>query len=185
MQKQKKMKVTGWAEQDYLQLVGSVSESAAAHKLRHPVPLAECARCQWLLWGPGWKAKQGSHRRELIRCGRGREENIQWVGERSVSRGGAWALGCVVCAQAKARLQVESQLQARQQHGRLCSKWSRFEVCVKTLKADSLSAHAKTEGHKMALEMSLCPETLVRELLRTRSVEDTGLLKGSVPQPSD
>ena len=57
-------------------LVGSVSESEAAHKSRHPDPLPGCARCTWIRWRLGWKQKQGSY------CSKG--ERTQWVAERAV-----------------------------------------------------------------------------------------------------
>ena len=85
-------------------LVGSVGDSESAHRLRHPVPLSQCARCQWLAWGSSWKEKQGSFRTER----HGGAERIEWVAERGLSRGGAWGLGCSVCAHAVRKLKGES-----------------------------------------------------------------------------
>ena len=167
---------------DTSDMVGAVSESLADHILRHPHPLPECARCQWIKWGSSWQEKQGSHRVDRA----GKLERIQWVAERATCRGGAWALGCTVCAHAKQRLQTESSLQARQRHGRLDSKWCRFEVRNKCMQAHTLDQHSMNEAHKMAMDIYLCPETPVSELLaESRPVQDDELFKGSVPQPAD
>ena len=78
-------------------------------------------------------------------------ERVEWVGERAVSRGGAWALGCIVCAQAVLKLAGESSLDARQKRGRLESKWARFEVRTRCLQAHTLALHSQSEAHKMAM----------------------------------
>ena len=90
-------------------LVGSVHETDSQHRERHPKALPGCARCQWLQWGAGWQLKQGSF---ISRHG-DRSERIQWVAEHSSQRGGAWALGCIVCAKAVQRVSAESSLLPR------------------------------------------------------------------------
>ena len=170
------------SESQEMELVGSVKESVAAHKIRHPDHVSDCARCKWIRWGAGWKEKQGSYRNPQG----GQAQRIEWVSERAVCRGGAWALGCTVCSHAQQKLKGESALEARKIHGRLDSKWARFEIRCKTLQADSLAQHANMSAHRMAMEIYLCPETPVSELLTVeRTVEDQNLLQGSVPHPPD
>jgi len=175
-------KTGGLGTEDAESLVGHVEESDAAHALRHPQPLRSCARCQWRQWGTSWKAKQGSYMTE----NRGQSVRVEWVAERSSLRGGAWALGCSVCARAVRKLKGESSLQARQKHGRLESKWARFEIRPTCLQAQTLAQHAMNEGHKMAMEIFMSPETPVQELLSDGyTIADPELLKASVPQPVD
>jgi hypothetical protein len=162
--------------------VGLVGETEAEHRLRHVQPVASCAHCQWLAWGKSWREKQGCH----IAHANGQAERIEWVSERATCRGGFWALGCSVCSHAVQRLSGESGMRARRTHGRLQSKWARFEIRSSYMQASTLSNHANGDGHKMALEMFLSADIPVRELLADPlSLEDHDLLKGSVPQPSD
>ena len=131
--------------------------------------------------GGGWKRKQGSYVNTSIA---GASERIEWVAERAKHRGGAWALGCSVCAYALQKLKVESSAHARGYRGRMRSKWARFEVRSSHLQACALSQHASWYCHRVAMELYLSPETPVREvLLDARNLEDQELLKGSVPQP--
>lgn len=130
--------------------------------------------------GGGWKRKQGSYVNTSIA---GASERIEWVAERAKHRGGAWALGCSVCAYALQKLKVESSAHARGYRGRMGSKWARFEVRSSHLQACALSQHASWYCHRVAMELYLSPETPVREvLLDARNLEDQELLKGSVPQ---
>ena len=81
------------------QVVGPVGESREAHLERCQQP--RCPRCRWYQVGHKWQATYGS-----LEAGAGPRGKIIWLSERPARWGGAWALGCSLCAAALARRQV-------------------------------------------------------------------------------
>lgn len=76
---------------------------------------------------------------------------------------------CNVCAHSKQRLDKESSLQARQTaRGRLDPTWCRFEVRNKFMSASQLQQRRMQEAHHMAMDMQLCLDTPVSDLLPER-----------------
>ena len=131
-------------EEDVEALVGSVGESVLEHSQRHRPPLPHCARCVWSAWGAHWRKKQGSFFHES----HGDRERLEWVGERTEKRQGAWALGCVVCAQALYRLSKEKEFGSRRGNIRVNTKWAKF-VVPSFVQASSLANPANSTVHKL------------------------------------
>ena len=69
------------------------AETAMAHTARHSGGHLSCARCRWERYGAAWAQSftaTGSRG--------GARQIVQWIRERPARYGGAWALGCSVCA---------------------------------------------------------------------------------------
>ena len=81
------------------QVVGPVGESRRDHLKRCQQP--RCPRCRWYQVGHKWQATYGS-----LEADAGPRGKIIWLSQRPARWGGAWALGCSLCAAALARRQV-------------------------------------------------------------------------------
>ena len=104
-----------------------------------------------------------------------------WLAERPPRWGGAWGLGCSLCA-AKMHRQAEAP-------GRRCrsegSTWAKFEVRgVHNLQACDLLQHSRTASHLLAARMHWRPDLPLTIILKMPSGDDA-LLDGKVPQPPD
>ena len=80
------------------QVVGPVGESRRDHLKRCQQP--GCPRCRWYRVRHRWQATYGS-----LEADAGPRGKIIWLSERPARWGGAWALGCSLCAAALARRQ--------------------------------------------------------------------------------
>ena len=97
--------------------------------------------------------------------------------------GGAWALGCVFCADAAARVKLDGSTRATTPR-RLGSSWARYSVCPATLQAEHIKQHAQYDLHKIAERAYYRPDEPV-SLAMQKSDADDRLLAGAVPQPED
>ena len=80
--------------------VGPISETREEHLRRHGGGRRSCPCCRWYIYGPEW-AKHHSCMKESRIAGL---RDFIWVAERPSKWGGEWALGCIVCAAAAARV---------------------------------------------------------------------------------
>ena len=185
-------------DSDLHALVGPASETAEAHKARHPGygHHQTCPRCRFYKVGPSWVSAYGT----VSSSGHGPDQ-VVWLAERPSHWGGPWALGCAICAHAMARQQaggssgaattpaiggastpaVGAAVLRRRRGG---TAWTRFEVRGRCLNSESIRSHSLSEQHKRAVASYMAPHAPVR--IRTQSTEDDELLlMGAVPQPCD
>ena len=109
--------------------------------------------------------------------------DLVWVAERPLKWGGKWALGCVVCAAAAARV-ATGDAERGQSRLRRGTAWSRYEVSSCKLQSEHIREHAEKDCHRVAVLAWIQPELPVPLTLQ-RSIEDDELLAGNVPQPPD
>ena len=162
--------------------IGSVWETHEEHRKRHADPLVRrsCPRCQYLELRPHWHDAASSHGTSTVQ---GRK--LCWLTERPKALGGAWALGCCICAG-----MARSKLPGR--NWRANGKWARFEVRRLTgkLASGALDVHASSSCHRRALWVCQSPNFLLSLATPVGdNVQGGGSVeaawKGRVPQPED
>lgn len=184
--------------QEVVAMVGPVGESQEAHVQRCNDP--RCPRCKWYVKGHVWQGTYGAITPEAG----GPRENVIWLSERPAKWGGAWALGCSLCADALARrhdsnsASTSGGLGRGKQRGnaavvrdggraprwRTTCSWARYEVRTIFMQAEHVRQHACSDIHKLALQAWLRPDAPIRLALQM-SPSDDHLLSGSVPQVAD
>ncbi len=170
-------------------VVGSVLESREAHLSRHGGGSRSCGRCRWYIFGHRWLPSYGSVGGAGAPGGRaGPRARVEWLAERPSRWGGAWGLGCRLCADFAWRAEQgdipNSAGPKRKWRGRLGTAWSRHEVRTSTLQAEHVRQHATSETHRLAVAHFLRPDAPIQFLLQ-ETVEDEGLLRGAVPSVED
>ena len=101
---------------------------------------AKCAECQWDKHGKFW---QGLDTVAFIDAS---GHKVTPIVSRPEHLGGAWAIGCAVCAKAKNTLAVPRQL---------FQAWAKFEVRdLESMKKQSVERHCRSEHHKEAVRMA-------------------------------
>ena len=168
--------------------VGSVTEGREAHLARHAGGLRTCPRCRWYKRGAEWVCSYGKFVRQHGRT----RENVAWLVERPERFGGAWGLGCTVCAwfANRARSEVEgscgpSTSQPQRGNASICrlgTRFGRFEVRPQFLQAEHVKQHAESTAHRTALIAWMNPDAPLR-FASQASLGDELLLSGPVPQP--
>ena len=121
-------------------------------------------------------------------------ENVAWLVERPERFGGAWGLGCTVCAwfTNRARSEVEgscgpSTSQPQRGNASICrlgTRFGRFEVRPQFLQAEHVKQHAESTAHRTVLIAWMNPDAPLR-FASQASLGDELLLSGAVPQPCD
>ena len=167
------------------QVVGPVGESREAHLERCQQP--RCPRCRCYQVGHRWQATYGS-----LEADAGPRGKIIWLSERPARWGGAWALGCSLCAAALARRQVPCDTAGTQKPknaggsitGHSNCTWARYEARPSFLQAEYVKQHACSDCHKLGEQAFLMPDEPVRLSLQ-RDYYDDRLLSGAVPQLPD
>lgn len=144
--------------------VGSVTETDAQHRKRHPKVQPNCPRCMYLQWSPHWEKHYGSHRSEV----RSQKVATVWLAPRPARLGGFWAIGCRFCAQwaqtqadRKSAAKTAGVVMPKRRRGPSYgqTKWARFEVRSSTQVAmRGVSQHAKTLMHRQATRAYFAPE---------------------------
>ena len=172
-------------------LVGPCTETRAQHLQRHDGGRQTCPRCRYYLFGDAWTATYGSFATKSGGSTRGR---CAWLDEKPARWGGAWRLGCNVCAAfAMKRPRNASTLagetrpakRARNTRGiRGDTKFARYEVCHAYLGASHVRDHSRSDTHRLAVAAHLAPDKPVSMLLQA-TMNDDQLLSGAVPQPAD
>ncbi len=167
-------------------LVGPVTETKADHLQRHGGGLRSCPRCRWYVHGEKWARTHGR-----IRDLRAGPRDFTWLSERPERWGGAWAVGCAICAASVARVEPNAQAGSssaskgpEQTLRRLGSRWARYDVRARALQAEHVRQHKDYDLHKIATQAWLTPDEPVSLRLQA-SLEDDQLLAGSVPQVED
>ena len=173
----------------------SACETAEAHEARHPGfgYHQTCPQCRFYKRAQSWMGAYGT----VPAPGHG-FDSAQWLDERpSRWGGGAWGLGCIICAHAMAAVQQQpgassgastpaiagSWVPANRKR-RSGTAWTRFEVRCRSPMSEHVREHTFTEQHKSATACYMAPHAPVR--IRTQSTEDDEmLLMGAVPQPCD
>ena len=129
-----------------------------------------------------------------------------WLSERPRRWGGAWGLGCTLCAQSLARSSESSvagtcvgepapnvsrkrrtacaSSLGRQTKRRLGCAWARYEVRPLTLQAEYVKQHMHYDVHKISERCFFFPDDPVKLALQANA-DDDRLLAGAVPQPED
>ena len=100
----------------------------------------------------------------------GAREAVQWLAERPPKWGGAWALGCALCAQ---------QLAA----GGHSTSWARYEV-RHAKQASQVAQHLRTGIHRSAVTLHFQPPA-PHAVSHHPADSDKQLLSGAVPQLED
>ena len=115
----------------------------------------------------------------------GPRENVVWLAERAERWGGAWGLGCTICAFFVNRA-ADAQPQRGQQVRRCRSgtRFSRFEVRYHSLQVECVKQHAVSAVHRKAVAAWLNPDEPLR-FASQATLQDEQLLSGAVPQPPD
>ena len=155
------------------QVVGPVGESREAHLERCQQP--RCPRCRWYQVGHRWQATYGS-----LEADAGPRGKIIWLSQRPARWGGAWALGCSLCAAALKMRQVSCDTAGTQKPknaggsrtGRSNCTWARYEARPSFLQAEYVKQHACSDCHKLGEQAFLMPDEPVRLSLQreTRSL---------------
>ena len=174
-------------------LVGLCSETRAEHLKRHQGGRKTCPRCRYYLFGDAWTATYGSFPTQPGPGVSSRGRSV-WLDERPARWGGAWRLGCSVCAAFEQNRPRDASTLASDSRGtkrkrRTCgvrggTKFACYDVCHGHLSASHVREHALSEAHCLAVKAHLAPDTPVRILLQT-DMDDEQLLRGAVPQPAD
>ena len=160
--------------------LGAASEAKEEHLARHDGGARHCARCRYYQHGDAWTNACG-HVAETSRAGpRGR---VAWLAERPVRWGGAWALGCTMCADALAR-QTFGEGGEGPRRARHSTAWARFEARPAALQAEHIRQHRDSDVHRLAVMAWLRLDTPMRLSLQA-SLGDDALLAKNVPQPED
>jgi hypothetical protein len=107
-----------------LEELGDVTETKEQHLARHGGGRKECIRCRFYQRGDTWTHAYGFVAES---CQAGPRRRVAWLAERPVRWGGAWALGCTMCADAAAR-QGNRDGQSAPRRSRQRTAWARFEV---------------------------------------------------------
>ena len=167
------------------QVVGPVGESRRDHLKRCQQP--RCPRCRWYRVRHMWQATYGS-----LEADAGPRGKIIWLSQRPARWGGAWALGCSLCAAALKMRQVSCDTAGTQKPknaggsrtGRSNCIWARYEARPSFLQAEYVKQHACSDCHKLGEQAFLMPDEPVRLSLQ-RDISDDRLLSGGVPQLQD
>ena len=168
-------------------LVGSAQETRDEHVKR--CSNKQCPRCRWYLKGHVWQGTYGTLTPSAMG---GARERVIWLEERHVRWGGAWALGCSLCAAALWRSQGQTvPLQLRgvpdrsgKSTPRTRCKWAFYEARPVSIQAEHIKQHACSDVHKLAVQAYCRPDEPVRLALQ-RTGSDDRLLSGAVPQVVD
>ena len=137
-------------------LVGLASESTVEHRRRHPKLRVDCPRCRFINMGNDWKHGPGT----LTIVARGVRKKTVWLAERAPEHGGAWGLGCVMCAALLRRLVEECGPQGRRAKQKLSTGFSRFELrCPSFMKASGFERHSRTYEHTKVVDASCGPRS--------------------------
>jgi len=165
------------------EIVGSVTETKEQHLRRHEGGMRSCPRCHYYKFGHRWLKAHG-HVKGASQAGP--RKVVVWLAERPVRWGGAWGLGCQMCADVAARTVAGSpaESQGDASRRRLGTAWARFEVRGSSLQAEHIRQHQDYDVHKLAVLAWLRPDEPVQLKLQA-SLSDDQLLSGSVPQPED
>ena len=171
-------------EQSMDVLVGPVSETREQHMERHGKGgHPKCPRCKYYKFGEKWAKAYGSIELQHPR------KSVRWLAEKPLRFGGTWGLGCVFCADMRARLNVadappDRQHQNNTRSRRFGSAWARFDVRPRALQAEHTKQHAHYDVHKISTKAYLRPDEASTTDLQV-SAEDDALLSGAVPQLAD
>ena len=173
---------------DPVDIVGPASESREEHLRRHGGGIRSCPRCRYYRF-PSWGATYGSF--ESTTGPRGR---VVWLAERPSRWGGAWGIGCAVCAGLRDRAETtptstahgsaRASTPGKPVRARCGTKWARYEVRSSHLQSEHIWQHTLTDAHKIAVMAHCAPDRPVVVALQ-RSLDDDQLLSGAVPQPED
>ena len=176
---------------DLLEMVGDAKETQQEHLERHGGGRRSCPRCRFYRFAAKWAQGHGfmNPADRLAEPERVKHLCIQWVAERPARWGGAWGLGCVLCAAQVSRLAKEQKADAHPavpqgNRRRLGTRWSRYEVRNWALSASHLRKHGVGDNHRLAELAWLQPDAPVQLQLQA-NLQDDALLRGSVPQGED
>ena len=115
--------------------------------------------------------------------------SIAWLQERPYAAGGAWGLGCEVCAHLRRRLQRADPDTAERSPSigglRVGTRWARHEVFdVGRMCAWAFMQHSQSRVHKVAMHIFLRPELSLHRVLRDEELSAAlSLQQGAVPPP--
>ena len=150
--------------------------------------MRSCPRCRYYRFA-SWAATHGSFESKT-----GPRQRTFWLAERPSRWGGAWGLGCAICAGFQGRVAtnragaVEEPARAstpgKRARARCGTKWARYEVRSAHLQSEHIFQHTLTDAHKIAVMAHTAPDCPVVVSLQ-RTFEDDQLLSGAVPQPED
>ena len=157
-------------------LLGPVAETQEQHLARHAGGRADCPRCRYYTQGRAWARVHGMvvESRRAGPCAA-----RTWLAERPVRFGGAWGLGCVMCAAALCRDAACGRRRARRR-----TRWARYEVRAASLQSEHIRQHKEYDAHRLAIQAWLRPDLPVQLALQA-SLGDDELLARGVPQPED
>ena len=130
--------VPGSTHDDVIHLVGHSRETDCEHRRRHPVGRGwakSCPRCDYMANQTIWERSArfcGPTARLVARC------ETSWVCPKPAFLGGAWGLGCCLCAAAreskhvqrervKVRKAYKEKGVAHQRMSRMNTKWARYD----------------------------------------------------------
>ena len=143
------------------------SETAQAHKARHPKYRRDCARCRWLKHGRDWQRLVAIKERVT-------GKNISPIVEKPATVPGAWGLGCTLCANRRAPAGAYAQGDGRK------SLWASFAVTQESVSLLSIRRHCTSLFHKDAVQDFQGASTISAggPLVGGADVDDAGELQG-------
>ena len=123
---------------------------------------ARCAQCKWQRQGPAWQNL------DTVSFVDAAGQKVTPIVEKPKHLGGAWGIGCALCASARSTVQ-KHKFQA----------WAKFEVTdAKSVRKQNIVRHCKSEHHKAAVRMAQQPPPVASE--RPAGFSTTS---GSQPEP--
>ena len=171
LRKVKAAGVPGSAHDDIFHLVGDVRETDCEHRRRHPAGRGwekSCPRCDHMANHTAWErmARCCGPTARLVARG-----ETSWLCPKPAYLGGAWGLGCCLCAAARQSKRVQ-QARAKdwkenkkngldhRRMSRMRTKWARYEHRhVPGNVAHVLDAHSNSKCHKLACQALCSPDS--------------------------
>ena len=163
--------------------LGTSAEGREEHLRRHDGGRPDCPRCRYYKFGPVWRLRYPSLSPIL---GADRAIAVPWLEERPARLGGAWGLGCAMCAAFTQRIAGEtaSGLPGLITREFRHAKWSHFAVRPRSLTSSHVRQHTYQTCHKIAVAAYFRPDEPI-ERLAVPGHDDGALLAVAVPQPED
>lgn len=126
---------------------------------------AKCAECMWKKHGQKWQ--------DLVSFVDASGTKVAPIVEKPKHLGGAWGIGCALCANARGTTTAHKHFQA----------WAKFEVReVASVKKLNIQRHCKSEHHRAAVRMAQQPHHAASS--QQLAVSGSQPVSGSKPEPA-
>ena len=117
----------------------------------------------------------------------GRGQHSNWLTTRPSHFGGAWGVGCTLCALLFRRIKSNDLAADLRGKKRLCTKWGRFDVrTITCLQRSAIDQHAHSNVHRLAVHAFTHPgEPIVHVIPPSLDASNEQLFAGRAPELED